>query len=157
MSDFRWYKDVFISRVMVREDSSAPFWKEKFINGLPSLFAHKIKQVLVNEDNIIEYDNFTYGNLVSIIQKEGLKMCIDMKISNTANKDKRKAKYEMGNFCEQYGLPSVAPSRRHKPHKNLIKLLKDLKTSRKEDLSLMSFIKNLNIDLSLGLTNQNKD
>jgi hypothetical protein len=50
MSDFRWYKDVFISRVMVRDDSSQPFWKEKFINGLPSLFAHKIKQVLVNEE-----------------------------------------------------------------------------------------------------------
>jgi hypothetical protein len=45
-------------------------------------------------------------------------MCIDMKISNQANKDKRKAKYEMGNFCEQYGLPSVAPSRRHKTHKS---------------------------------------
>jgi hypothetical protein len=41
-------------------------------------------------------------------------MCIDMKISNQANKDKKKAKYEMGNFCEQYGLPSVAPSKKHK-------------------------------------------
>jgi hypothetical protein len=157
MSDFRWYKDVFISRVMVRDDSSQPFWKEKFINGLPSLFAHKIKQVLVNEDNIIEYDNFTYGNLVSIIQKEGLKMCIDMKISNTANKDKRKAKYEMGNFCEQYGLPPVAPSRRHKTHKSSNdKPHKRFKNFKKEDLNLMMFfIKNM--DLSLGLTNQNKD
>jgi predicted ferric reductase len=26
-------------------------------------------------------------------------MCIDMKISNQANKDKKKTKYEMGNFC----------------------------------------------------------
>jgi hypothetical protein len=141
MSDFRWYKDVFISRVMVREDSSAPFWKEKFINGLPSLFAHKIKQVLVNEDNIIEYDNFTYGNLVSIIQREGLKMCIDMKISNTANKDKRKAKYEMGNFCEQYGLPSVAPSRRHKPHKNLDKTPKRFKSFKKRRFESNEFYK----------------
>jgi hypothetical protein len=41
-------------------------------------------------------------------------MCSDMKISNQANKDKKKAKYEMGNFCEQYGLPSVAPSKKHK-------------------------------------------
>jgi hypothetical protein len=48
------------------------------------------------------------------IQKEGLKMCIDMKISNQVNKDKKKAKYEMGNFCEQYGLPSVASSKKHK-------------------------------------------
>ncbi|CAL9029446.1 unnamed protein product, partial [Prunus brigantina] len=33
LSDFRWYKDVFISRVMLREDSNQAFWKEKFING----------------------------------------------------------------------------------------------------------------------------
>jgi hypothetical protein len=46
--------------------------------------------------------------MVSVIQKEGLKMCIDMKISKQASKDKQTAKYEMGNFCEQYGLPSVA-------------------------------------------------
>ena len=39
-------------------------------------------------------------------------MCIDMKIQNQANKDKRKVKYEIGNFCTQYGLPSIAPSKR---------------------------------------------
>jgi hypothetical protein len=37
MSDFRWYEDVFTSRVMLREDSNKPFWKEKFIDGLPNL------------------------------------------------------------------------------------------------------------------------
>jgi hypothetical protein len=95
LSNFRWYKDVFLSRVMSRDDSNQPFWKEKFINGLPHLFAHKIKQVLVNENNVINYDNLTYGNIISAIQKEGLKMCIDMKISNQANKNKKKAKYEM--------------------------------------------------------------
>jgi hypothetical protein len=35
LSDFRWYKDVFISRVMLRDDNNQPFWKEKFINDLP--------------------------------------------------------------------------------------------------------------------------
>lgn len=45
-------------------------------------------------------------------------MCIDLKLSHKATKDKHKAKYELGNFCEQYGLPPVAPSRRktHKKH-----------------------------------------
>ena len=42
MSDFRWHEDVFTSRVMLREDSNKPYWKEKFIDGLPNLFAHKI-------------------------------------------------------------------------------------------------------------------
>ncbi|XP_062145441.1 uncharacterized protein LOC133852700 [Alnus glutinosa] len=106
LSDFRWYKDVFLSRVMLRDDSNQPFWKKKFINCLTHLFAHKIKDVLVNENNVIDYDNLTYGNIISAIQKEGLKMCIDMKISNQTNKDKKKAKYEMGADlnCIQEGL-----------------------------------------------------
>ena len=29
MSDFRWYEDVFTSRVMLREDSNKPYWKKK--------------------------------------------------------------------------------------------------------------------------------
>ncbi|CAL9012685.1 unnamed protein product [Prunus brigantina] len=49
LSDFRWYKDVFISRVMLRDDSNQPFWKEKFVNGLPNLFAHKIRTTLNEE------------------------------------------------------------------------------------------------------------
>ena len=43
-------------------------------------------------------------------------MCNDLKLSQKANKDKHKAKYELGNLCELYGLPPVAPSRR-KSHK----------------------------------------
>ena len=34
------------------------------------------------------------------IQKEVLGMCIDMKISKQANKNKNKAKYELEIFCE---------------------------------------------------------
>ena len=101
---------------MLREDCTKSFWKEKFINGLPSLFAHKIRDVLSQPTGVIEYDNLTCRNIISTIQKEGLKMCIDLKLSQKATKDKHKAKYELGNFCEQYGLPPVAPSRR-KSHK----------------------------------------
>jgi hypothetical protein len=144
LNDFRWYKDVFLSRVMLRDDSNQPFWKEKFINGLPHLFAHKIKQVLVNEHNVIEYDNLTYGNMISAIQKEGLRMCIDMKISNQANKDKKKAKYEMGNFCEQYDLPSVAPSKKHKKsrkHEESRKYKKRFKRFKKRSFEPNEFYK----------------
>ena len=37
LSDFRWYKDVFISKVLSRNDCQQSYWKEKFIAGLPSL------------------------------------------------------------------------------------------------------------------------
>ena len=68
LSDFRWYKDVFTSRVMLRDDCTESFWKEKFINGLPSLFAHKIRDVLNQSTGNIEYDNLTYGDIISTIQ-----------------------------------------------------------------------------------------
>ena len=80
-------------------DCNSPFWKEKFINGLPSLFAHKIRETLSSPSGVIDYDNLTYGNISSINHREGLKMCKDMKISNQDNKDKRRAKYEVGNIC----------------------------------------------------------
>ncbi|XP_070033110.1 uncharacterized protein [Nicotiana tomentosiformis] len=38
---FRWYKDMFIEKVMIREDCGSAFWKERFISGLPRLFAEK--------------------------------------------------------------------------------------------------------------------
>ncbi|KAI5327771.1 hypothetical protein L3X38_027167 [Prunus dulcis] len=69
LSDFRWYKDVFISRIMLRDDSNQPFWKEKFINGLPNLFAHKIRTTLSNEQGQIDWDNLTYGNIISTINQ----------------------------------------------------------------------------------------
>ena len=114
LSDFRWYKDVFTCKVMLREDCTKSFWKAKFINGLPSLFAHKIRDVLSQHTGVIEYDYLTYGDIISTIQKECLRMCIVLKLSLKAAKDKHKAKYELGNFCKQYGLPPIAPSHRKK-------------------------------------------
>ena len=39
-------------------------------------------------------------------------MCKDLKIHSRASKSK--AKYEVGNFCTRYGLPSVIPKRKSK-------------------------------------------
>ena len=50
---------------MLRDDSNQPFWKEKFINGLPKLFAHKIRQVLSSDTGYIDYDALTYGKAIS--------------------------------------------------------------------------------------------
>ena len=41
-SDFRWYKDVFISKVLSRNDCQQSYWKEKFIVSLPYFFAQKL-------------------------------------------------------------------------------------------------------------------
>ncbi|KAK9990415.1 hypothetical protein SO802_025400 [Lithocarpus litseifolius] len=105
LSDFRWYEDAFTTRVMFRDDCNSPFWKEKFINGLPRLFAYKILLTLSSPSGVIDYDNLTYGDISSVIRRECLKMFNDMKIS-------REAKYDARCFCNQDDLPPIAPSKR---------------------------------------------
>ncbi|KAK9268921.1 hypothetical protein L1049_000686 [Liquidambar formosana] len=46
LDDFRWYKYVFLSKVLLREDCQNDYWKERFIAGLPKLFSEKVKQKL---------------------------------------------------------------------------------------------------------------
>ncbi|KAL4601694.1 hypothetical protein ACB092_10G000200 [Castanea dentata] len=111
MSNYRWYQDVFTSRVMLRKDSTKPYWKEKFIDGLPLIFAHKVQNELIGKNDSIDFDNLTYGDIFSTIKKIGINMCNDEKWLKQLLQDKKKAKYEMGNFCEQYSLPPIAPSR----------------------------------------------
>ena len=112
LGEYKWYKDVFTTRVMHRSDCNSPFWKEKFINGLPTLFGEKVKETLASPLGVIDYDNLTYGDIFSTIRSEGMKMCRYLKIQSQASKSK--AKYEVGNFCTQYGLPSIIPKRKSK-------------------------------------------
>jgi uncharacterized membrane protein len=86
---------------MVRSDSRKPYWKEKFIDELHSLFAHKVKDELINSTiGLIEYDNLTYSDMFSTVKKLGIKMYIDQKMIRQQLKNVRKTKYDMGNFYE---------------------------------------------------------
>lgn len=82
----------------------------------------------MGKNDSIDYDNLTYGDIFSTIKKLGINMCNDEKLLKHQLKNKRKAKYEMKNFCEQYGLPPIAPSRKKskkldKSHKNIKKYI----------------------------------
>ena len=58
LSDFQWYKSTFLTRVMLREDSNQPFWKEKFLAGLPTLLGERVRNTLrqASDSHIISYD-----------------------------------------------------------------------------------------------------
>src|SRR5262249_26429596 len=43
LSDFTWYNDTFLSRIMLRDDSNQPFWKEKFLVELLILLGEKVR------------------------------------------------------------------------------------------------------------------
>ncbi|KAG5614825.1 hypothetical protein H5410_014649 [Solanum commersonii] len=64
LGEFRWYKDTYLSRVMKLLENGLEFWKAKFIDGLPSLFAERVKKTLRNAQGIIPYSDFTYGKLI---------------------------------------------------------------------------------------------
>ena len=119
LSDFRWYKDVFISKVLSRFDCQQSYWKEKFIAGLLYFFAQKVRLDLANnDDGTIDYPKLTYGNIISSINKTGLWLCSDLRLKNQIEKEKRYAKKELETFCEQYGFePLIAPSRKRTKEK----------------------------------------
>ena len=79
LTDFRWYRDTFLTRVYTKEDSQQPFWKEKFITGLPRSLGDKVRNKIrsqsVNGD--IPYESLSYDQLISYVQKVTLKICQD--------------------------------------------------------------------------------
>jgi len=63
LSDYRWYKDVFLTNVLKREDGLAVFWKERFIAVLPKLFGERILSKLRQNfsANDIPFNMRTFG------------------------------------------------------------------------------------------------
>ena len=100
LSDFRWYKDVFISKVLSRNDCQQSYWKEKFITGLPYFFAQNVRLDIAKNDGTIDYPSLTYGDTIFSINKIGLWLCNDLRLKNQIEKEKRYAKNELGTFYE---------------------------------------------------------
>ena len=118
LSNFRWYKDVFISKLLSRNDCQQSYQKENFIVGLPYFLAQNVRLDIANNDGTIDYPSLTYGDIISSINKTGLWLCNDLRLKNQIEKEKRNAKKELGTFCEQYGFdPLIAPSRKRKKEK----------------------------------------
>jgi hypothetical protein len=96
LANFKWYKDIFLSRVLVRSDNSQPYLKEKFIGGLPKYFAYKVRERLL-EEGYSNYATTTYGDIINTIKKIGFNLCNDLRLAKELEKDKKKyARQELG-------------------------------------------------------------
>ncbi|KAG5571696.1 hypothetical protein H5410_061462 [Solanum commersonii] len=104
LGEFRWYKDTYLSRVTELPENGLEFGKAKFIDGLPSLFAERVKKTLRDPEGIIPYSNFTYGNLIGACTQEGINLCNELKLSRPLKMDKLREKSQLGDFCTQFGL-----------------------------------------------------
>ncbi|WJZ89863.1 hypothetical protein VitviT2T_009051 [Vitis vinifera] len=118
LHDFRWYKEVFLTKVMLRSDCNQSFWKEKFISGLPKLFSERIRIKIRGQYNgQIPYDKLTYGEIISIVTGEGIKLCNDFKLKQQMKNEQKIYKNEFGSFCSQFGFSQkeTMPPSKQKP------------------------------------------
>ena len=140
LTHFRWYKDVFLAKVLLRSDANNEFWKEKFISGLPSLFAEKIRIRLKQRHGgfKIPYENYTYGELISECISEGLALCNDLNLKAQLKRQRLTGRKELGEFCNQFAynldIPKDKISRKtySKPYKKGRKLYKKSYAKEKE-------------------------
>ena len=73
---------------MIRHDGRAPYWKERFLYGLPRALTEKVHETLRDKHHgTIPYDDLTYGDLISEVKKEGLKLCSKLKFQYKIKKD----------------------------------------------------------------------
>ncbi|KAG5585172.1 hypothetical protein H5410_045606, partial [Solanum commersonii] len=91
-------------------ENGLEFWKDKFIDGLPSLFAERVKKTLRNPQGIIPYSDFTYGKFIGACTQEGINLCNELKLSRQLKMDKLREKSQLGDFCTQFGLPNASKS-----------------------------------------------
>ncbi|KAH9781470.1 hypothetical protein KPL71_008488 [Citrus sinensis] len=103
LSDFQSYKTTFFTRLFLRGDANHTTWKEKFLAGLPTLLGEKVRNSIKTlYDNRSPYDELTYGELVSFVNKEGLKICQDLKLQKRLKWELKKSKEELCSFCKQF-------------------------------------------------------
>nr|XP_012568173.1 uncharacterized protein LOC105851568 [Cicer arietinum] len=116
MSDYRWYKDMFMSKLYMRPDGNADYWKERFLAGLPKLFSEKVKMNIKPKFNgIIPYGTLTLGQISNYVVETGIGICTDFKIQNKIRSEAVQSRKELGSFCEQFGIETVrAPSKNMK-------------------------------------------
>ncbi|KAK9689718.1 hypothetical protein RND81_09G076800 [Saponaria officinalis] len=115
LTDYRWYKDTFLSRVMELHESSNAHWKAKFIDGLPHLFAERVRTVLRGQHNAIPYDDYSYGKLIGTCTEQGLKLCNEIKLTQQIKRQNLSERNQLGDFCGQFGIDMPHPS--HKKRK----------------------------------------
>ncbi|KAF3630296.1 hypothetical protein FXO38_27233 [Capsicum annuum] len=102
LGEFRWYKDTFLSRVMDLLESKYDHWKAKFIDGLPPLFAERVRKSLRGSYGEVQYSEKTYGQLIVACTQEGLALCNELKLARQIKLDKLREKSQLGDFCEQF-------------------------------------------------------
>ncbi|KAG9450458.1 hypothetical protein H6P81_010423 [Aristolochia fimbriata] len=107
LTDLNWYITTFRSRVMTLPDAANPYWKQRFIEGLPTQFATKVKEGLrQNPNEEVNWNSLHYGHLQAACTQQGLALCNDLRLKKQLKQDHISAK-TLGEFCKQFAFDPV--------------------------------------------------
>ncbi|KAG5621592.1 hypothetical protein H5410_006810 [Solanum commersonii] len=81
LTSLRYYKDVFLCRVMELPEKS-----------------------LRGDDHSINYDEYTYDKLISACVQEGLSLCNEIKLNQQIKRHRLTERKQLGEFCEQFAF-----------------------------------------------------
>ncbi|KAG9444341.1 hypothetical protein H6P81_015681 [Aristolochia fimbriata] len=96
-----------LSRVMTLPDAANPYWKQRFIEGLPTQFATKVKEGLrQNPNEEVNWNALHYGHLQAACTQQGLALCNDLRLKKQLKQDHISAK-TLGEFCKQFAFDPV--------------------------------------------------
>ncbi|XP_047264336.1 uncharacterized protein LOC124896695 [Capsicum annuum] len=85
-------------------ESNSSHWKSMFIDGLPILFAERIRKTLRGPNVSINYEAYTYGNPIKVVTQEGLNLCSGIKLNQQIKKYRITERQQLGEFYEQFAI-----------------------------------------------------
>ncbi|KAA0037024.1 polyprotein [Cucumis melo var. makuwa] len=121
MSDFKWYKDTFMSRLYNLMTCRDVVWKHKYVEGLPKYVKEKFYSTMVTNSGRtdIDWEVISDGDINSTIQKVCLEIFQQQKHATKIAKDSDYRR-KMGSFCKQYEIDNT-PSRKKSRSKKVFK------------------------------------
>ena len=110
LTDFRLYKDMFITKVMIREDFNNDYWKQRFLSGLPPHFSEKVRSKIRDRcEGKIPYSHISYGDPICLINFVAMELCTDLKLMEQLKKDQKFLVSENGIFYKYFGFQIHKP------------------------------------------------
>ena len=126
------------------------YWKNRFIDGLPSLFSERVKKVLRGDQPEIPYDRLTYGKLIGIYTQERLNLCNELKLAQQIKRTQMSTKSQLGDFRTQFEIEGPSSSKpktgqteeRHHKRRHRSKRYKEKQEEKKAHRKATSFARN---------------
>ncbi|KAG5632979.1 hypothetical protein H5410_004696 [Solanum commersonii] len=99
------------------------------------LTSFRVKKAIRGENHCINYDDYTYGKLISACVQEGLALCNEIKLNQQIKRHRLNERKQLGEFCEQFTFDIPKHKSKDKedtPHKKKKSSKKDYEKWKKK-------------------------